>query len=296
MSDWGKGVINNIGWGQGANNDIGWGSIYDKSNAGETLLSGSGYNANYQAVIDYANSESLTLPNSTIQNLQNDFAISINPFFSKFAELHFFAGEAGKSGFKSIDWARLNKANYYNSPTFLERGVKGNRTSAYIDLNFNAEIETTIDSLTFGFFLPNNYRTGSAYSNMGGSGLNNGGLLFLLSKDGDPFFSSNSDLNSIDDYNFESNPTKNLISLSSDGNIMTLREDENVLTTKSGLTPVQSDVSVYLLARHSTRFGAEEPIQFTDDIISLSFITNEELTSSEIGILSTAIKTYLNAI
>jgi surface protein len=38
MSDLGKGVINNIGWGQGANNDIGWGSIYDKSNAGETLL------------------------------------------------------------------------------------------------------------------------------------------------------------------------------------------------------------------------------------------------------------------
>ena len=38
MSDWGKGVINDIGWGQGANNDIGWGSIYDKSNAGETLL------------------------------------------------------------------------------------------------------------------------------------------------------------------------------------------------------------------------------------------------------------------
>ena len=43
MSDWGKGVINNIGWGQGADNDIGWGSIYDKSNAGQTLLSGSGF-------------------------------------------------------------------------------------------------------------------------------------------------------------------------------------------------------------------------------------------------------------
>jgi len=38
MSYWGKGVNNNIGWGQGANNDIGWGSIYDKSNAGQTLL------------------------------------------------------------------------------------------------------------------------------------------------------------------------------------------------------------------------------------------------------------------
>ena len=42
MSDWGKGVNNDIGWGQGANNDIGWGSIYDKSYAGETLLGGGG--------------------------------------------------------------------------------------------------------------------------------------------------------------------------------------------------------------------------------------------------------------
>jgi len=42
MSNWGKGVNNNIGWGQGGTNDIGWGSIYDKSNAGETLLSGGG--------------------------------------------------------------------------------------------------------------------------------------------------------------------------------------------------------------------------------------------------------------
>ena len=43
MSDWGKGVNNDIGWGQGANNDIGWGSIYDKSYAGETLLGGGGF-------------------------------------------------------------------------------------------------------------------------------------------------------------------------------------------------------------------------------------------------------------
>jgi len=42
MSDWGKGVNNNIGWGQGANNDIGWGSIYDKSFSGDTLLGGGG--------------------------------------------------------------------------------------------------------------------------------------------------------------------------------------------------------------------------------------------------------------
>ena len=38
MSDWGKGVINNIGWGQGGTNDIGYGSIYADSNSGDTLL------------------------------------------------------------------------------------------------------------------------------------------------------------------------------------------------------------------------------------------------------------------
>jgi len=38
MSDWGKGVNNDIGWGQGGTNDIGWGSIYADSNSGLTLL------------------------------------------------------------------------------------------------------------------------------------------------------------------------------------------------------------------------------------------------------------------
>jgi hypothetical protein len=38
MTDWGKGIINNIGWGQSATNNIGYGSIYSESNAGQTLL------------------------------------------------------------------------------------------------------------------------------------------------------------------------------------------------------------------------------------------------------------------
>jgi hypothetical protein len=38
MTDWGKGIINNIGWGQSATNNIGYGNIYAKSNAGLTLL------------------------------------------------------------------------------------------------------------------------------------------------------------------------------------------------------------------------------------------------------------------
>jgi hypothetical protein len=289
MSNWGKGVINNIGWGQGANNDIGWGSIYDKSNAGETLLSGGGYNSNYQAVIDYANSESLTLPNSTIQNLQNDFAISINPFFNKFAELHFFAGEAGKSGFKSIDWARLNKANYYNSPTFLERGVKGNGTSSYVDLKFNADTETTIDSLTFGFFAPDEIpSTDSDDAIMGGITDDNSGILYRKSQNNIGIqISCNSGRN-----NVLNKITKDLISVSTNGSLGTLRRDETTQETFSIGTQIKSSTSVILLGR--SIFGT--PKQFTDGLIALSFITNTELTASELGILSTAIKTYLNSI
>tara|TARA_R100000654_G_C2667879_1_gene125639 strand:+ start:56 stop:1126 length:1071 start_codon:yes stop_codon:yes gene_type:complete len=37
-SNWGKGVINEIGWGQLATNDIGAGSIYQNSYSGQTLL------------------------------------------------------------------------------------------------------------------------------------------------------------------------------------------------------------------------------------------------------------------
>ena len=287
MSDWGKGVNNDIGWGQGANNDIGWGSIYDKSFSGDTLLGGgSGFDSDYQAVIDYANSESLTLPNSTIQNLQNDFAISIKPFFSKFKELHFWSGEPGKSGFKSIDWARLNKANYYNSPTFLANGVKGNGTSAYIDTNFDADAETTIDSLTFGFYAPNDIASGVSEAIMGGS-TSNEGILFIKRPNNDgSFYSVNSEL-----VQLNANPTQGLISVSSDGSTATLRQGATTLDTETISKQIKISQSVFLLCRNLDG----TPRQFSDDTISISFIA-DELTSTELGILDTAIETFLNAI
>jgi hypothetical protein len=232
----------------------------------------------------------LTLPNSTIQNLQNDFAISINPFFSKFAELHFFAGEAGKSGFKSIDWARLNKADYYNSPTFLKRGVKGNGTSSYADLNFDADTETTIDSLTYGFFAPDEIiSSNSDISMMGGTDSSLQGISFVIRKTNFGIrLACNSDRGSIANLT----KVKNLSSFSSDGSSITYREDEVTLGTKNVGTQFKSSTSVILMA--TSKNGNLE--DFTEGLISLSFITNTELTVSELGILSTAIKTYLNAI
>ena len=80
MSDWGKGVINDIGWGQGANNDIGWGSIYDKSNAGETLLSGGGIDPQAQAQITRIQNAGGTIENQNVIDADIKFLKSIGLF------------------------------------------------------------------------------------------------------------------------------------------------------------------------------------------------------------------------
>ena len=247
---------------------------------------GSDYNTNYQAVINYANSEGLTLPNSIIQNLQNDFAISINPFFSKFKELHFWSGEAGKSGFKSIDWARLNRADYYNSPTFLANGIKGNGTSSYADLNFDADAETTIDSLTFGFYAPNDITSGTNEAIMGGSNASVQGILFIKRDNDRSIFSVNSNV-----ITSGGEVNQGLISVSSDGSTATLREGSTTIRTETINTQAKATQSVFLLARNidGTSF------QFSNDTISISFIA-DELTVTELGILETAIETFLSAI
>ena len=144
MSDWGKGVINNIGWGQGANNDIGWGSIYDKSNAGETLLSGgSGFDSDYQAVLDFATSEGDTLPSASQQILQNQVVLSLKDkgLWNKKDAFGLFATD-GNVDFALICWKRLIKMDAINSPTFtINAGFDGNGSSSYINTLFKPAID-----------------------------------------------------------------------------------------------------------------------------------------------------------
>ena len=291
MSDWGKGVNNNIGWGQGANNDIGWGSIYDKSNAGETLLSGSGFDPAYQAVLNYANSEEDTLPASNIQTAQNKWFEAINPFFSKFKELHLWAGEAGLGGFKSIDFARLSKADYYNSPSLLANGIKGNGTSSYVDLNFNCLTETQEDSITIGY-----------YSIDGTNGDNSGviGSYDLSTQIGSYIFPStvednrivagaNSGAKKFDNLGLGLGGDNELISVSQNGIQLKLRRNEISLGVLN-ITPGRTSLSSYALARNRG-FASFH----TATTLALTFHA-DELTASELGILATATKNYLSEI
>jgi len=80
MSDWGKGVNNNIGWGQGADNNIGWGSIYDKSYAGETLLGGGGIDPQAQAQITRIQNAGGTIEDANVINEDIKFLKSIGLF------------------------------------------------------------------------------------------------------------------------------------------------------------------------------------------------------------------------
>ena len=147
MSDWGKGVNNNIGWGQGADNDIGWGSIYDKSNAGETLLSGGGFDTDYQAVLDFATSEGDTLPSSSQQVIGNALVVQLKNIgvWNKLGSLAMFATD-GDDGFSLIDWKRLAKMTIEGSPVrTINEGWKGNGTDGTINSGYKLQDLTQFD-------------------------------------------------------------------------------------------------------------------------------------------------------
>jgi hypothetical protein len=144
MSDFGQGAVNNdIGWGQGAsNNDIGWGSIHELSWAGDTdIVGGVGFDADYQAVLDYATTQGFTLPSAGQQILQNQLVVDLKDagVWSKLDTFANFATD-GDSDFALIDWVRLTDYTAVNSPTFTtNQGFAGDGTSSYINTNFNPE-------------------------------------------------------------------------------------------------------------------------------------------------------------
>jgi len=170
MSDWGKGVNNDIGWGQGANNDIGWGSIYDKSYAGETLLGGGGgFDSDYQAVLDKGIANGNTAPTSTNAGNQLMIDLKASGAFAKADALGVLASGGGSdSGFALIDWKRLINLTAVNSTTFNDiQGFSGNGTSSYIDLLYNPSTDAVnwgINDHSFMAFNSNPTADGSLIS------------------------------------------------------------------------------------------------------------------------------------
>jgi hypothetical protein len=97
------------------------------------------FDTDYQAVLNYATSQSYTLPSASQQILQNQLVLDLKAggIWSKLDTFGVFATD-GSSDFALIDWKRLSQYTAVNSPTFTaNQGFQGNGTSSYINTNFN---------------------------------------------------------------------------------------------------------------------------------------------------------------
>jgi hypothetical protein len=103
------------------------------------------FDADYQAVLNYATTQGYTLPSAGQRTLQNQLVVGLKAggIWSKLDTFAVFATD-GDSDFALIDWIRLTDYTAFNSPTFTtNQGFQGDGTSAYIDTNFNPATEGT---------------------------------------------------------------------------------------------------------------------------------------------------------
>jgi hypothetical protein len=116
----------------------GFGLQYSRVNGG-----GSGFDSDYQAVLDFATSEGDTLPSANQQILQNQLVLSLKDkgLWNKKDAFGLFATD-GNVDFALICWKRLIKMDAINSPTFtINGGFDGNGSSSYIDTLFRPAID-----------------------------------------------------------------------------------------------------------------------------------------------------------
>lgn len=123
----------------------------------------SGFEPEYQAVLDYAAANSISTPSSAI-NIRNNNRVKYlkdESLWSKFDLLYFFDQESGKGDFAKINY--INPSSYYlygsNQPDFIsDSGFKGNSASGkYFQTGYNPSINAvklTVDSgmITFRGF------------------------------------------------------------------------------------------------------------------------------------------------
>jgi hypothetical protein len=116
---------------------------------GRQRFGGGGFDADYQAVLNYATTQGYTLPSSGQQTLQNQLVVDLKDggIWSKLDSFRVYATD-GDSDFALIDWKRLVMCTAVNSPTFTTNvGYRGNGTSAYINSNYNPSLHAVNLSL-----------------------------------------------------------------------------------------------------------------------------------------------------
>jgi len=113
-----------------------------------------GYDVDYQAVLDYATTNSIALPTTTQQDIDNQFIIDYKATgaWDKDDVVFKFKGTSTPE-FKLICWKRLVRAEAFGSLTWSDSGVKGNGTNAYIKSGYipSATNKWSLNDASIGF-------------------------------------------------------------------------------------------------------------------------------------------------
>ena len=102
---------------------------------------GTSFDPDYQAVLNYATTQGYTLPSSGQQTLQNQLVLDLKSggIWAKLDTFYAFATD-GDSDFASINWKDPNtfELSEVNSPTFTpDVGFTGDGVSSYLDPSYN---------------------------------------------------------------------------------------------------------------------------------------------------------------
>jgi hypothetical protein len=101
------------------------------------------YEAEYQAVLNYAQTRGYRLPSINQRGWQSTLITDLKNagFWNRIDSFASFATN-GDSNFALIDWKRLVSMTAINAPNFaINQGFKGNLTSAYINTNYQPNID-----------------------------------------------------------------------------------------------------------------------------------------------------------
>ena len=122
---------------------------------------GSAFDADYQAVLDYATLQGYSLPTSEQQALQNQLMIDLKAAatngLSSYHVVNIWANNTGNNNFGTIQWQdQSTQSTLNNSPTYTSNeGIRGDGVAAFYDTLFAPSTGNQNDVM-FGLWYMNN--------------------------------------------------------------------------------------------------------------------------------------------
>lgn len=257
---------------------------------GRQRFASGGFDADYQAVLNYATTQGYTLPSAGQQLLQNQLVVDLKDggIWSKLDTFAVFATD-GDSDFALIDWKRLSDYTAVNSPTFTtNQGFQGNATSSYINTNFNLDtnkVNYSLNSASVGVYDINNqsgnfvFGAAESVSIRTSGNWNSTTTKFTRINDGSSAFPSTNITNN--GFVMVNRTSSSNLQIYSNG---TLHQQSNISSTD---TP---NVNLFLMAFNNQG----SPILHSNNKLSIVFIGSD--LSAEVSSINTAFNTYISSL